>query len=170
MLVFLVLEASQPCGKTYRLGFGCNLHLAFDDSLNGSVVLNGLDAPATGRPFLFTVRYATAPVSGMLPTQTTESPGTDAASFPAILGVVRLYLIVNPIPVYRAVRLAVTLVFDVTGSRVGGVLVARRFALRPVQPFSLRGRVDDETDTDKHRSHSCQSLIAHLSFPHETGG
>jgi hypothetical protein len=28
MSVFLTLEASQPCGKTYRLGFGCNLHLA----------------------------------------------------------------------------------------------------------------------------------------------
>jgi hypothetical protein len=28
MSVFLTLEASQPCGKTYRLGLGCNLHLA----------------------------------------------------------------------------------------------------------------------------------------------
>jgi|GraSoiStandDraft_12_1057312.scaffolds.fasta_scaffold33880_2 hypothetical protein len=28
MSVFLTLEASQPCGKTYRLGFGCNVHLA----------------------------------------------------------------------------------------------------------------------------------------------
>jgi hypothetical protein len=28
MSVFFTLEASQPCGKTYRLGFGCNLHLA----------------------------------------------------------------------------------------------------------------------------------------------
>jgi hypothetical protein len=28
MGVFLYLEASQPYGKTYRLGFGCNLHLA----------------------------------------------------------------------------------------------------------------------------------------------
>jgi hypothetical protein len=28
MSVFLTLEASQPCGKTYRFGFGCNLHLA----------------------------------------------------------------------------------------------------------------------------------------------
>jgi hypothetical protein len=26
MGVFLILEASQPCGKTYRLGFGCSLH------------------------------------------------------------------------------------------------------------------------------------------------
>jgi hypothetical protein len=23
MLVFLYLEASQPCGKSYRIGFGC---------------------------------------------------------------------------------------------------------------------------------------------------
>lgn len=28
MTVSLTLEASQPCGKTYRLGLGCNLHLA----------------------------------------------------------------------------------------------------------------------------------------------
>jgi hypothetical protein len=28
MTVLLTLEASQPCGKTYRLGFGCNVHLA----------------------------------------------------------------------------------------------------------------------------------------------
>jgi hypothetical protein len=28
MGVFLYLEASQPCGKTYRFGLGCNLHLA----------------------------------------------------------------------------------------------------------------------------------------------
>jgi hypothetical protein len=28
MSMFLTLEASEPCGKTYRLGFGCNLHLA----------------------------------------------------------------------------------------------------------------------------------------------
>jgi hypothetical protein len=28
MTVLLTLEASQPYGKTYRLGFGCNLHLA----------------------------------------------------------------------------------------------------------------------------------------------
>jgi hypothetical protein len=28
MSVFLTLEASQPCGKAYRLGFGCDLHLA----------------------------------------------------------------------------------------------------------------------------------------------
>jgi hypothetical protein len=28
MSVFLTLEASQPYGKTYRLGFGCNVHLA----------------------------------------------------------------------------------------------------------------------------------------------
>jgi hypothetical protein len=28
MSVFLSLEASHPCGKTYRLGFGCNMHLA----------------------------------------------------------------------------------------------------------------------------------------------
>jgi hypothetical protein len=28
MTVLLTLEASQPCGKTYRLGIGCNLHLA----------------------------------------------------------------------------------------------------------------------------------------------
>jgi hypothetical protein len=28
MTVSLILEASRPCGKTYRLGFGCNLHLA----------------------------------------------------------------------------------------------------------------------------------------------
>ena len=28
MTVLLTLEASQPCGKTYRLGFGCHLHLA----------------------------------------------------------------------------------------------------------------------------------------------
>ena len=27
MSVFLTLEASQPCGKTYRLGFGCPVHL-----------------------------------------------------------------------------------------------------------------------------------------------
>jgi hypothetical protein len=25
MLVFLYLEASQPCGKSYRLGLGCYL-------------------------------------------------------------------------------------------------------------------------------------------------
>jgi len=24
--VFLILEASQPCGTTYRLGLGCSLH------------------------------------------------------------------------------------------------------------------------------------------------
>lgn len=28
MGVFLYLEASQPRGKTYRLGFRCNMHLA----------------------------------------------------------------------------------------------------------------------------------------------
>jgi hypothetical protein len=28
MTVLLTLEASQPSGKVYRLGFGCNLHLA----------------------------------------------------------------------------------------------------------------------------------------------
>jgi hypothetical protein len=28
MGLFLIIEASQPCGKKYRLGFGCNLHLA----------------------------------------------------------------------------------------------------------------------------------------------
>jgi hypothetical protein len=27
MSVFFTLEASQPCGKTYRLGLGCNLQL-----------------------------------------------------------------------------------------------------------------------------------------------
>jgi hypothetical protein len=27
MFVFFTLEASQPCGKTYRLGLGCNLQL-----------------------------------------------------------------------------------------------------------------------------------------------
>jgi hypothetical protein len=27
MSVFFTLEASQPCGKTYRLGLGCNLPL-----------------------------------------------------------------------------------------------------------------------------------------------
>lgn len=26
MGVFLILEASQPCGKSYRLGLGCFLH------------------------------------------------------------------------------------------------------------------------------------------------
>jgi hypothetical protein len=26
MGVFLLLEASQPCGTTYRLGIGCFLH------------------------------------------------------------------------------------------------------------------------------------------------
>jgi hypothetical protein len=26
MGVFLILEASQPCGTTYRLGLGCILH------------------------------------------------------------------------------------------------------------------------------------------------
>jgi hypothetical protein len=26
MLVFLYLEASQPCGSRYRLGIGCLLH------------------------------------------------------------------------------------------------------------------------------------------------
>jgi hypothetical protein len=26
MGVFLLLEASQPCGTTYRLGLGCYLH------------------------------------------------------------------------------------------------------------------------------------------------
>ena len=26
MSVFFTLEASQPCGKTYRLGLGCYLH------------------------------------------------------------------------------------------------------------------------------------------------
>lgn len=26
MGVFLILEASQPCGTTYRLGLGCLLH------------------------------------------------------------------------------------------------------------------------------------------------
>lgn len=29
MSVPLTLEATQPRGKTYRLGFGCNLHLAW---------------------------------------------------------------------------------------------------------------------------------------------
>jgi hypothetical protein len=28
MMVLLTLEASQPSGKTFRLGIGCNLHLA----------------------------------------------------------------------------------------------------------------------------------------------
>ena len=28
MGVFLLLEASEPCGKTYRLGLRCNLNLA----------------------------------------------------------------------------------------------------------------------------------------------
>ena len=28
MGIFLYLEASQPSGKIYRLGLGCNLHLA----------------------------------------------------------------------------------------------------------------------------------------------
>jgi hypothetical protein len=28
MTVLFTLEATQPCGKTYRLGFGCKLHLA----------------------------------------------------------------------------------------------------------------------------------------------
>lgn len=28
MTVLLTLEASQPGGKTFRLGIGCNLHLA----------------------------------------------------------------------------------------------------------------------------------------------
>jgi hypothetical protein len=28
MTVSLTLEASQPCGRTFRLGFGCNMHLA----------------------------------------------------------------------------------------------------------------------------------------------
>lgn len=28
MTVLLTLEASQPSGKTFRLGLGCNLHLA----------------------------------------------------------------------------------------------------------------------------------------------
>lgn len=28
MTVLFTLEASQPCGKTFRLGLGCNLHLA----------------------------------------------------------------------------------------------------------------------------------------------
>lgn len=28
MTVLLTLEASQPCGKVYRLGLGCNLHFA----------------------------------------------------------------------------------------------------------------------------------------------
>jgi hypothetical protein len=27
MFVFFTLEASQPCGKTYRVGLGCHLHL-----------------------------------------------------------------------------------------------------------------------------------------------
>jgi hypothetical protein len=26
MGVFLILEASQPCGTTYRFGFGCLVH------------------------------------------------------------------------------------------------------------------------------------------------
>jgi hypothetical protein len=26
MLVFLYLEASQPCGTTYRVGIGCLIH------------------------------------------------------------------------------------------------------------------------------------------------
>ena len=26
MGVFFILEASQPCGTAYRLGFGCALH------------------------------------------------------------------------------------------------------------------------------------------------
>lgn len=29
MLVLLTLEASRPDGASYRLGFGCNLHLAW---------------------------------------------------------------------------------------------------------------------------------------------
>jgi hypothetical protein len=28
MTVLLTLEAREPNGKTYRLGFGCNLHFA----------------------------------------------------------------------------------------------------------------------------------------------
>jgi hypothetical protein len=28
MGLYLILEASQPSGKTFRLGLGCNLHLA----------------------------------------------------------------------------------------------------------------------------------------------
>jgi hypothetical protein len=28
MTVLLTLEASQPSGRTFRLGLGCNLHLA----------------------------------------------------------------------------------------------------------------------------------------------
>ena len=27
MFVFLTIEASQPCGTTYRLGLGCYVHL-----------------------------------------------------------------------------------------------------------------------------------------------
>jgi hypothetical protein len=27
MSVFFTLEANQPCGKSYRIGLGCNLHL-----------------------------------------------------------------------------------------------------------------------------------------------
>lgn len=26
MGIFLILEASQPCGRVYRLGFGCLVH------------------------------------------------------------------------------------------------------------------------------------------------
>lgn len=28
MAVFIAIEASQPDGTTYRMAFGCNLHLA----------------------------------------------------------------------------------------------------------------------------------------------
>jgi len=33
MTVLLTLEASQPCEKTFRLGFGCNLYLAIGVAL-----------------------------------------------------------------------------------------------------------------------------------------
>jgi len=49
MTVFLSLEASQPCGKTYRLGFGCNLHLA--SMLANTVVLKRRALSETRVPF-----------------------------------------------------------------------------------------------------------------------
>jgi hypothetical protein len=44
MTVLLTLEASQPSGKTYRLGFGCKMQLAsgFDDCAALAVVLSGM--------------------------------------------------------------------------------------------------------------------------------
>ena len=50
MTVLLTLEASQPSGKTFRLGLGCNPHLGLDASLAVEVVLTTRATRETGWP------------------------------------------------------------------------------------------------------------------------